>query len=384
MMKKIVFELCSDVISCGINSDYNFLNSLDYIPGSVLRAGFAKDIYLGCEIEDRNNWIELKGDKCSECSRKKICENFSNMKFSFAFLENTVPSPLTTKKCKIKPSEHPIKDSMLNNGILECDECKKISERAGRMEDAKGYIDIKNMCSTKVLKNTLTHTAINYNSRTALDGSLYSTNSIARGQVFEAYIDDCDTEMIKIGTVVYVGKYSSNGYGKLMVKDIIDVEPRNDLKEKIEEFTKEYCSDKVEYKDENRFYIPILLLSDARLGIKPNTAVKTTEEYKNMWHKLVFDDEDYIKIENVFANNRIYAGYDTRQKWGEWKKEPQVETIKGSSFLISVEKDKIDNTISLLEKLLANGIGSGTENGYGRIDVCNEIHMLGVNADANR
>lgn len=57
---------------------------------------------------------------------------------------------------------------------------------------------------------------------------------------------------------------------------------------------------------------------------------------------------------------------------------------KGSSFLISVEKDKIDNTISLLEKLLANGIGSDTENGYGRIDVCNEIHMLGVNADANR
>lgn len=66
------------------------------------------------------------------------------------------------------------------------------------------------------------------------------------------------------------------------------------------------------------------------------------------------------------------------------EKDPQVETIKGSSFLISVEKDKIDNTISLLEKLLANGIGSDTENGYGRIDVCNEIHMLGVNADANR
>ena len=169
-----------------------------------------------------------------------------------------------------------------------------------------------------------------------------------------------------------------------MVKDIIDVEPRNDLKEKIEEFTKEYCSDKVEYKDENRFYIPILLLSDARLGIKPNTAVKTTEEYKNMWHKLVFGDEDYIKIENVFANNRIYAGYDTRQKWGEWKKDPQVETIKGSSFLISVEKDRLDNAILLLEKMLVNGIGSDTENGYGRIDVCNEIHMLGVNADANR
>ena len=76
--------------------------------------------------------------------------------------------------------------------------------------------------------------------------------------------------------------------------------------------------------------------------------------------------------------------YDTRQKWGEWKKDPQVETIKGSSFLISVEKDRLDNAILLLEKMLVNGIGSDTENGYGRIDVCNEIHMLGVNADANR
>ena len=143
MMKKIVFELCSDVISCGINSDYNFLNSLDYIPGSVLRAGFAKDIYLGCEIEERNNWIELKGDKCSECSRKKICENFSNMKFSFAFPENTVPSPLTTKKCKIKPSEHPIKDSMLNNGILECDECKKSPKEQDVWKMQRGTLILK-------------------------------------------------------------------------------------------------------------------------------------------------------------------------------------------------------------------------------------------------
>lgn len=380
MMKKVVFRLCSDVISCGINVDYNFLNSLDYIPGSVLRAGFAKDIYLGCDIEDRDNFIELKGNECDTCPNKNICEKFSEMSFSFMYKRGTIPSPLTAKKCKVKPNEHSIKDIILNNGPVVCEECKKINKNLGRMEDIKGYVNAE-FKPDKIEKRTLTHTAINYAARTALSGKLYSTRSILRNQEFEAYIDDCGTGLVKVGATVYIGKYSSNGFGKLEIISVDDVQKTHTIKDRILEFTERYCSDKPEEKSDDRYYIPVLLNANARLGIEPSMTVASTEEYKKMWGESLFGENSLFEIEKVYAQNRLYSGYDTntRNGWGKWKKTTKLETIAGSSFLVSVDKSKFDEAAEYLTELMKNGVGEDTLNGYGKIDVCSDIHMIGVN-----
>lgn len=375
-MKKVIFELQSDVLTCGINTEINFLSSNDYIPGSVIRAGFAKDIYLSCDIENRDNIVEIKNSgSCVSCLNREICKNFSDMKFSFFYKKDCIPSPLTTKRCKVNPDNHPIKDIMLSDGIAVCEECEKTG---GRMEDAKSYINYRHKKIASVSKNTMTHTAINYATRTALDGSLFSTRSLARGQLFEGYIDDRGSSLIDIGTTVYVGKNSSSGFGKLVVKSVEGFDMSNVTDTEIKDFTARYSSFKPENKKPDTMYVPILLLSDAKLGFKSDNTVKSTEEYKKLWREKLFGVGSIFDVETVYAQNRLYAGYDTSREWGEWKRNAEIHTLKGTSVLVSFPADKLTEAVNILSEMKKNGIGAETINGYGQIDVCNKIHLMGV------
>ena len=384
-MKKIVFELESDVLSCGINTEGNFLNGESYLSGSVIAAGFAKDIYLSCEIQNRNNLIEIKEPEggCRNCQNRTICERFSNMRFSFFYKEGYIPAPMTTHKCKISPRQHPIKDIILDNGICVCDECRAKNPTSGRMEDLKGYINVADSRLGKVQMNTMTHTAINYYTHTALSGSLFTTVSIARGQRFTGYIDDCDTDLVDCGTVVYVGKYSSSGYGKLKVISVSESDEPSVCIDDIKHFTANYRRDKPESKDMSKYYVPLLFLSDAKLGFDFDVLSRTTDEYKELWKKKLFDDADFFEVENVYAQNRLYGGYDTSKAWGEWRKAPEIQTIKGTSILVSFPKNELRRAEGILNIMLRRGVGRDTSIGYGKIDVCNKVHMIGAMNNGN-
>ena len=381
MLKKVTFKAESDIITCGINTDSNFINSEDYISGSVIRAGFAKDIYLDCDIVERNNFIELKDEngKCSDCAKRGICEKFSEMRFSFFYKAGCIPVPFTTKVCKTNSAEHPIQDLMLENGIAVC---KKCGRGLGRMEDAKGYIDKNKIKIINIdkSKNTTTHTAINYALRTAMHGSLYTIRSLPRGMMFEGYIDDRDTGMIEEGTVVYVGKYSSNGFGKLVINKVEQIKKSKDIAALIIQFTDKFgVGDR---KDPNKYYVPLLFVSDAKLGFETGIPALVTEKYNELWNEKLFGENSIFTIENVYAQNKLYGGYNTANKWGQWRIEPQVITIKGSSILASFDREKIDEAVYILKEMSDNGIGFDTINGYGKINVCDELHMIGVSENA--
>lgn len=373
MRKKVIFKIEEPVISCGVNVERNFLNSEDYICGAVLRAGFAKKLCLENNIPDGERRYWVRPCEGMDERTRAICEKFSDMRFSFLYLNGAVPAPMTAKKCKLN-AKHPIKDIMLCDGIAQCAVCRAENPRSGRMEDVKGYISSDDFGIVKALRSSSTHTAINYTSRIALNGSLYSTRAIARGQELWGYIDDLDTGLIEVGTVVYVGKYSSNGYGKLKAISVEPAEDSEDLITKITEFNEKYGK-----KTEGRLFIPILLLSDARLGITEHLDAEPTDSYKRKWREYLFGGSDMFEVESVYAQNRIYRGYDTSKPWGEWEKRPVVQTVKGSSFLVSVPGDSLPEAAEQLAQLQSVGIGADTENGYGQIEICNAIHMLGVN-----
>lgn len=374
MIKKVKFELLDDFVSCGINTESNFLNTEDYISGAVMRAAFAKDIYLECCIDNRDYYIELKNNEiCKDCKNNEVCRKFSDMTFSFFYLENTIPSPMTTKKCKIHPNSHPIKDILLSDGSVICDECRKENgSMAGRMEDAKGFINLKQMKPAKISKTMSTHTAINYAAKTAKEGSLFSINAICRGQYFEGYIDDCDTGLIEVGKIIYAGKYSSCGFGKMRIIEAEEAGSSGNIYDKIKMFTMALN------KGDNKYYAPVLFLSNARLGIKEDTEPKTVDEYRKIWRELLFGENECIDVETVYSKQRIYRGYDTSKAWGDWQKDAVIETLMGTSILVSFTEENCEKAIDLLNKSESTGIGNDTKNGYGKIEVCNEIHMLGV------
>lgn len=378
-MKKVKFTLLGNIISGGIKTNNNFLITRDYISGNVLRAAFAWSILYECPYadevyNDKRYFVVYRGEKCDGCKNAEKCKKFSDMKFSDLYLENTVPAPFTLRECKAYGTEHHIMDIIAENGRLECKDCK------GRMETVKGYINPYTEKTVKVLKNTSVHTAIDEYTNTALDGSLFSIEAITKGQVFEGFIDDCDSGLINLDDVIFCGKYSSSGYGKMKITSITDVN-KTECAEAVDNFNDKFGTGlKKEYGD--KLFATILFLSDAKLGLEEfsDSTPSSSENYRQEWEKRIFGDNRKIRLEKIYAQNYIYSGYDTSRIDNNYerKKNACILTEKGTSVLISFDFADKNQVIAYLDRLCDNGIGKETEIGYGRIDVCNKLHLLGV------
>lgn len=381
MKRKVEFELLSDVICAGVKVADNFLESEPYIKGSVLRAAFANEVLLECPLADvpssdgRYNFIEIKDSdgKCRDCSYRKICGNFSDMTFSFAYKNDAFPAPFTAKVCKKHGTAHRIKDTVCENGAIACDDC---SGKMRRMENLKGFvkfIDESRVSAEKTEMSLSTHTAINYCSKTAKDSSLFSVKSIRKGQRFTAVIDDCDSGMLYEGAVIYAGKYSSNGYGKMKIVSVspIGEVSENEISSRIDSFNSKFGSHN---------NAAILCLSDVCIDYDSDSSICDNELYKDKWEKALFGEGDLpFSIDTVFAESQLYSGFDTSKKWGSWKNtKPDLLVLKGTSILLSIKEDRYDEAIRMLAAMQKNGIGKKCGDGYGQIEVCHKIHCLGV------
>lgn len=384
MKQKVKFKLLQPVMCGGLGVDYNFFESEDFIRGSVLRAAFANNILLECPLanvkskDGKYNFIELKDSegKCKDCKYKEICKSFGDMTFSYAYPENSFPAPFTAKKCKKCGTIHKVRDTLIENGILECEECKKSGEKIARMENLKGIIRQENdeTVSVKIPMTLSTHTAINYHSHTADDGSLFSIRAIGKGQTYTAIIDDCGTNMLNVGDIIYAGKYSSCGFGKMKIIDLQPVSESNksDIKEKIDKFNGRFNTESM---------VAVLLLSD--MFPMENTVsdkVMTNEEYLEYWQKSIFGDAQLpFSIEKIFTETQLYSGFDTSKSWGEWKQPiPELMLKKGTSLLLQIKDNQFDKAVELLAAMQNNGIGRKTRDGFGQIEICHPIHCIGV------
>lgn len=375
-MKKLVkFLFESNVISGGIKTVNNFLKTEDVINGAVVRAAFANDILFECEYAEENingkqYWLaerEAVGHPyCETCKCREICKKFSDMTFSDLTPENSMPAPFTAKACKNCGTEHPIMDTIMKNDALKCSVC------GGRMEALKGIINKDTYASVKVKHSITTHTAIDMYTRTVKDGSLFSVEAIRRGAVYQCEIDDCDTGMIYEGKVIYLGKYSSCGFGKIRIVSISDI-PNRDVAAAIRQM-----NEKFPQKD-GRDYASLLFLSSAKLDIDTcGAAPLTTEEYKKIWKARLFGEDAPVEVEQVYAQNIPYHGFDTSEFYrNNCRRKTDILTEAGSSVKISFAKGSRE-AIEFLEKLEKVGIGRDTNIGYGKIAVCADIHMVGI------
>lgn len=387
MKKRVDFLLESNVMTGGVKLNNNFLISTDYISGAVVRAGFANDILFDCkhydEIYDgRKHIVAYRGSECEGCSNVNICKNFSDMYFSFLFPKDTAYAPLTMKTCKAYGTEHLVQDIIFNNNSIKCSKC---SDGIGRMENMKGLINVKSLKEYKVKRNISTHTAINYATRTAKDGSLFQIDAIKRGEIFSGIIDDKDSGLLEVGKIIYIGKYSSSGFGKIKIHGISDYQAE-DIEDRIDKFNnkKDKISIDKDKIDKDKLFSSILFRSDAKIFDKQQLSDKslTTEEYKEIWKKAIFGDNDIIHIEKVFAQNFLYSGYDTSIDTSgdneNWQKDSEVHTQMGTSVLISFDLSQRGRAIELLKGIEENGVGNDTNAGYGQVEVCSKLHMIGV------
>lgn len=376
-MKKLVkFNFETNVISGGIRLKPNFLKSVDVINGAVLRAAFANDILIDCPFaeeitEGKKYQVLYRGEKCGNCEHKNICKNFSDMKFSFLRPEGTIPAPFTARTCKAHGTDHCVMDIIMKSGTIQC----TVPECKGRMENLKGIIKADTFQSVSIPHSISTHTAIEPCTRTAKNECLFSIESIKNNRIYECEIDDCDSGMLYEGKVIYIGKYSSSGFGKIRIVSVEDIRECN-VRERIRVF-----NEKTDNKAADLQYAAILLLSDAKLDIdKYADGIKTNDEYKSIWKRAFFGEDSCFNIEQVYAQNYYYNGFDTSVPDEDRQHSSEYLTEMGTSVLVSF-KEGDEEALCALEKLSQNGIGRDTECGYGQISICSDIHMTGIKED---
>ncbi len=215
-----------------------------------------------------------------------------------------------------------------------------------------------------------THTAINYSTHTAEDSKLFTVKAIPKGTLYTAAIDDCGTDLIQKGKVIYAGKYASCGFGKMMIESVTEAAPvtEDDVRAQIEAFQTQLGA---------KGKATLLLMSDAFPAFPENFGILPQKEYLQIWQDAVFGkDINSVSIEKVFAETQLYSGYNTSRKWGSWRDSaPALMIRKGTSILLTIHDEK--QAVTDLTALMHTGFGERTKDGYGAVAVCHPVHRLG-------
>ncbi|NLZ52247.1 MAG: hypothetical protein GX892_03715 [Thermoanaerobacteraceae bacterium] len=367
---KLRLDFQSPVILGGRKTATNYIESIDYIQGNVLRAALAKYILNNCIEFNENETVDVNGvnkknwvyyrdrEGCQSCKLKGLCKKFSSLKFSYFYPEGADILPLTAMVCKLDES-HGYIDLLTHK--RECTICGK----EGRVEAATGYI--KDNKKYNVKKMFLTKTEIDNYTRTARDGRLYSVVAVSETSdnrnSFTGYIYGLDKEDLENIKELRVGKYVSVGYGKCTIEPICEEnKDRQDMLQQLESFNNRYKSLSFNNADEKFNYFAIKLTSDAMLDVNIDSSkYMSTEEYIKLWQDVLKIDKKY-QICKMYCESFNFRGFDLSKTGTDIREEPVVMMEKGSVILFKTQESLV-NVLDYFEKL--EGLGEENENGFG-------------------
>ena len=403
---KVKLKFKSPFIVGGIKRVSNYIETIDYIPGNVLRAAFSRYILNNCPCfrqdevvtvngEKHKNWVYYRNkQECVNCSLKNVCMNFDKIKFSFFYPEGTDIIPLTTMRCKMKP-EHGLIDVLIHK--RECPDCMRLGSSDSRVEAVAGYL--KNGQDYNVKKSLHTRTAIDRYTATAKDGMLFSVEAVVgtdreNNIIYEGQIEGIGKEDILYVQELRVGKYTSVGFGRcsICIEDNescteefsrhLTADKNENVAEKRESITQKMRLFSEKYKKHNRItnsknYFAVKLVADAKLDFEGAGSKKSgcdgesecedyikNEDFKEIWLNSLNVpgmEKDY-KIDKVYAEVFNFRGYDT-SKVGDVREEPVHMVQKGSVIVFETEKS-FDETVNYFSSL--DGFGLDVLNGFGQ------------------
>ncbi len=373
----VILEFKSPFIVGGHKRANNFIESIDYIPGSVMRAAFAKFIVYNCplsenfydELAKRYYWVRYRGEKeCENCKYSNICKNFEKIRFSFFYPQGSKPNPFSNMLCK-NYEEHGFQDVLLppenkeGEKTIGCPKCppgnNRLEKYTGLIKDGKPY---------KVTRKTYTRTAINYSTRAVLYGSLFSLVAVAktddRGLYYEGKIEGITKEDLDCISEIRIGKYTSVGFGiaRLLVSDDKKEENREKTLKKLRDFSDRYKQGKD--RDANGSFLALYFRSNVLFKADSVTnKYMETEEYAQVLKRSLKIPNEF-EIEEIFSQFGIYRGFDTSYEKPQ-RKETFLTAPAGTVLVLksSLEPEKIYEILSQV-----NGFGEKCQDGYGEFE----------------
>ena len=361
------------------------LNSVNYIPGAVIRGALAE------------YFIALGKSKDIAPFVSKI--RFGNFFPSPSRSVVSLPFPISAMECKKEPGfcnvpkknykekGHGIRDTLIpamvyyqfmKEGIrmpvpflFQCSKC------GSRMEQVGGfYVHLpegwKKVAPKKIIQ---TKTALSRYRRTSQKGLLYRVVSLRPEGCFVGRIwceDGNEEIVIEAVEKMGIGALISKGMGEVrVVKNSVSLPS---VKERLEEFNRtvrevwedmRYLLTELEVKNIPEFpegvFFSVDLLSPAILK----------DENKIPTLKLILKYNNKL-IEPIYWTTRpaLAGGWSTA--WG-LPKPTDLAASQGSSYVFLI-KDSMVNVVKYLEKLEEDGIGEKTDEGMGEIIICHTFH----------
>jgi CRISPR-associated protein Csx10 len=176
-----------------------------------------------------------------------------------------------------------------------------------------------------------------------------------------------------------LGGSASRGLGKTRIAANKPIDFKTDLRNRVDKFNQKLQSrwqewqvfgepgvdSRLEHK-----YFTLDLQADAILTEQWQRTTVISEE---MLRNLTDIDDSSLKL------HVAYSSYDYRSGWNAaWglTKDVELVTNKGSVYLFSVSSDRLEKWTKALEKLEISGVGDRTSEGFGRVQICNDFHLV--------
>lgn len=381
MIYKINALLKSPLMIGGKTLDSNYRESKDYIPGSVLRAAYAKAIIQRCAFEQKNYWLEYKGQaQCKDCGFRNICKNFPEIKFPFLYPLGGTPYPVTAREKKYKNKE--------DTGIFDILKCRLM--RLGKADGETGWERpdgfIKDGEKVRLIHSPVTRTAIDYKRNAAKEGSLYTQNVILEQYIDKHYgfkdvvftgeitVSPEEKEELDKISVLRIGADITRGFGKchMSLEYSTDIDTAEEIKKRINKFNSGI--------KENKEFLIVDLLTDAYLGLEEiggnnisQTEIPDTEMIKFLEKKIGLTDGNYTLCK-VYAFQEFLRGFDTSKTTEkEMRRNGNLVVKAGAVFVYERIPGKIEG--AKLLKFEQDGIGKNTKHGFGKVRICDMFHI---------
>lgn len=378
MYIKIEAKLKSPLMIGSKTLNNNYRESRPYIPGSVLRAAFARAIIERCSYSHKNSWLTYKNqEECKGCKFQEICNKFSEIKFPALYPLGGYPYPMTARKLKYGDEEEQKIQDILKSRISGS---KKIEEE--QWERLEGIY--KNGFRVNILHTLITRTAVDYSRKSAKQGALYSQNAVSE----LLYYKGKKTETVFSGVInedeglfrgfekirnLHIGADITRGMGLCEMTFAQATEPDtiDKLDGRIAAFN--------EGIEEEELFISVDLLADAYLSLEDigkdyeSPALVSDEAFKN-YLKQQLDLPAAYELIKTYKAQEIMRGFNTaKQTEKDMRRSGRVVVKAGAVFVYKIPKAEYD--VSALFEIQKRGIGENTEHGFGQVTICDEFHI---------
>ncbi len=373
--------LKSPLMIGGKKLNNNYRESKDYIPGSVLRAAYARALIQRCAFEQENNWLVFQAkSQCEVCAFRTVCRHFSKIPFPVLYPLGGSPYPVTAREKKYKEEEE--------TGIFDILKSRLTGQGKAQGESEWSRLEgiHKDGQKVKLMHSAITRTAIDYHRNAAKGGSLYTQNVVLEkypdekdrlcdamfaGQIRLSLEEEKELSQIRI---LHIGADATRGFGicHMFFRGKTADDTPCEIQTRIQKFNAGIAG-------KQRFVI-LDLLTDAYLGLEDigadsvsQTRVPDEQMLSFLEEKIGLPNNKY-HLRKAYKFQEVHGGFDTsKETESGMRRQARLVIRAGAVFVYQASEEDIDEA-ELLKKE-EDGIGQYTEHGFGRIRICDQFHV---------